>query len=137
LSSNDSQIIDELVANRVDSFEKLEIIIALHRATRSTMSIADLVGDLKLARDIVLQAVTDLREASLVDVSAGGDVQLLPPTSEDRAAVAELVRLYETDRLAIIKKLSEVALNRIRNMASRAFADAFVLRKKPKDEKDG
>jgi hypothetical protein len=133
LSSNDSQIVDELLANRVDSFEKLEIIIALHRA-RSTMSITDLVRDLKLSHDIVLQAVADLREVSLVDVSVGGDVQLLPPTSDDRAAVADLVRLYETDRLAIIKKLSEVALDRIRNMASRAFADAFVLRKKPKDE---
>lgn len=136
MSSNDSGDLDELLTNRVDSFEKLEIILALRAAPHATLSITDLCSAVKLPRDTVRQAVNELRDASLVDL-ASGDVKLVPPTSRDHAVVSELVRMYQDDRLAIVKKLSEVALNRIRNMASRAFADAFVIRKKRKDEEDG
>jgi DNA-binding GntR family transcriptional regulator len=137
LSSNYSAAVEELLTNRVDSFEKLEIVVALHAAPRATLTMGDMCRDLKLPRDTVRQAVGELRVASLVDVTPTGDVRLLPPTSRDHAAVTELVALYEGDRLAVVTKLSEIALARIRNMASRAFADAFVIRKKPKDEEDG
>jgi hypothetical protein len=130
--------VTELLTNRVDSFEKLEIIIALHAAPRTTMTVDDLCRALNLSREDVREATTDLRIASLVAVSSGGEVQLLPPTSRDRTAITDLVQSYQEDRLGVVKAMGEIAVNRIRGMTARAFADAFVIRKKPlKGGEDG
>jgi hypothetical protein len=130
--------VNELLTNRVDSFEKLEIIIALHAAPRTTMTIDDLCRALNLSREDVREATTELRVASLVTVSSGGEVQLLPPTSRDHATVTHLVHSYQEDRLGVVKTMGEIAVKRIRGMTARAFADAFVIRKKPlEDGEDG
>ena len=130
--------VNELLTNRIDSFEKLEVIVALYGAPRSTMSVEELCRALKLSRDVIREAVVGLRGAALVELTNQGQVQLLPPTSRDHAAVVELVTLYNDDRLTLVKAIGENAVARIRNMASHAFADAFVIRKKPpKDGEDG
>lgn len=121
----------ELLADRVDSFEKLELLVALHAAPRTTLSIDALCRALKLTRDVVREAAVQLRAVSLVEVTSVGDVQLLPPTSRDRAAVTELVNFYADDRITVVKAMAEISVNRIRGMASRTFAEAFVIRKKP------
>lgn len=128
--------ISELLENRIDSFEKLELIVALHEAPRTTMSVEELCRALKLPRDAIREAAVELRGVSLVVLTSRGDVQLLPPSNREHAAVTELVRIYRDDRLAVVKAMGEIALARIRNLASRAFADAFVIRKK-RDDEDG
>lgn len=138
MSSKLPDALTELLASRIDSFEKLELIVALQAAPRNTMSVDALCRQLKLSRDDIRQAAVELRTASLVALTSTGEVQLLPPTNHDHAAIAELVRVYEEDRLAVLKYMGEIALGRIRNMASRVFADAFVIRKKPPtDGEDG
>jgi len=138
LTSKLSDGVTELLTNRVDSFEKLELIVALQAAPRNTMSVDALCRQLKLSRDDIRQAAVELRRASLVELTSTGDVQLLPSTSHDHTAVTELVLLYEEDRLAVLKHMGEIALHRIRSMASTVFADAFVIRKKPSnDGEDG
>ena len=138
MSSKLPDAVAELLASRVNSFEKLELIVTLHAAPRNTMSIETLCRHLKLSKDDVRRAAIELRSASLVALTSTGDVQLLPPTNHDHAAVAELVRTYQDDRLAVVTRMGEIALGRIRTMASKAFADAFVIRKKPpKDGEDG
>jgi len=128
----------ELLASRIDSFEKLEVVVALHAAPRTTMTMDELCRALKLPRDSIRQAAMELRAVALVDLTSRGEVQLLPPTARDQQAVGELIRLYTEDRIVLVKTLGEIAVERIRGMASRAFADAFVLRKKPpKDGDDG
>ncbi len=122
----------ELLTNRIDSFEKLELVVALHDAPRTTLSMDALAEVLKLRRSGVRQAAEALHAAALVDLLSSGEVQLLPPTNGDREAVAELVRLYHDDRITVITALGEIAVERIRTMASRVFADAFVIRKKPR-----
>jgi Mn-dependent DtxR family transcriptional regulator len=121
---------------RVDTFEKLELIVLLCKA-RAAVSVTELALRLKLGREVIRQAVSELRSVALVDLTSTDSVQLLPPTERDRDAVDELVKVYEEDRLAVVKVLGEIAMQRIRNMASQAFADAFVLRKKPRGEDDG
>ena len=128
----------ELLTHRIDTFEKLEIVVSLHRAERATRTHDELTRLLGFTRDLVDEAVRELRGASLVDVSASGDVHLLPPTSRDRLAVEALAKAYDEDRFAIVKEMGEIAIHRIRNMAANVFADAFVIRKRtPKDGKDG
>ncbi len=122
--------VTELLTNRIDSFEKLELVIALHDAPRTSLSIEALAAALKLSRATVRQAAKELHESALVDLTSNGDVQLLPPTKRELEAVAELARLYREDRITVVTALGEIAVDRIRNMASRVFADAFVIRKK-------
>jgi hypothetical protein len=124
--------IHDLLASRIDSFEKLELVCTLAEAPRTTQSMEQLSKALKMPRDEVRQVAMELRAESLVHVTTGGEVQLLPPTEKDRAAVAELVNLYREDRFAVVKAMGEISLARIRNLASRAFADAFIIGRKPR-----
>src|SRR5687768_14659892 len=102
------------------------------------MTIDALAAKLGVSRETIRQAALDLRGASLAELTSSGEVRLLPPTERDDAAVRELVNLYNEDRFAVVKAMGEIALERIRNMASRAFAEAFVIRKKPpKGGEDG
>jgi hypothetical protein len=118
-----------LLENGVNTFEKLELIVLLHGAPRSVMSLAELTRRLRLESEVVRLAAAELRDAALVELSSTGELQLLPPTSRDYEAVDELVRLYAEDRLAIVKAIGEIAMGRIRTLASQAFAEAFVVRK--------
>lgn len=138
LSSNISEGVYELMRARVDTFEKLELVVTLHAALHATMSVDDVCRALKLPREAVRQAAVELRAATLVETTVRGELHLLPLTTSDRENVDELVRLYREDPLAIAKALGDISMDRIRNMASRAFANAFVIRKKPpKDGEDG
>lgn len=125
-----------LLATRIDSFEKLELVVALSGEPRATSSVERMAERLGVARHLLREAAMGLNADSLVELTSAGELQLLPPTDRDREAIAELVALYNDDRMAVVKALGEVALDRIRGMASRVFADAFVIRKN-KDDKDG
>lgn len=130
----------ELLSTRIDSFEKLELVAALAAAPRSTLSVDELARMLNLGRDEIRHLAMELRAASLVQLTSNGEVQLLPPTSADHATVQELVTLYRDDRFTVVKTMGEISLARIRSLASRAFADAFIIgrapKKRPKDETD-
>lgn len=126
-----------LLQNGIDTFEKLELVIMLRGAPRSVMSVSELAAGLKLERPVVRRAALELRAIALVDVTADDEVRLVAPTSRDFDSITELARLYQDDRLAVVKTLGEIAMERIRNMASQAFADAFVIRKKPRGDGDG
>lgn len=128
--------VTELLTNRVDSFEKLEVIVALHAAPRMTMTVDQLAQQLKLSRDTIRETMMALRGDSLVELTSTGEVQLLPPSNRDHTAVTDLVSLYNEDRLMIVRIMGEIALERIRTMTSRAFADAFIIRKKPRKDDD-
>jgi hypothetical protein len=120
----------ELLQSRIDSFEKLELVNALHGAPRATMSLEQLATQLRTTQAAVRNAATELRAAALVEVTSAGEVQLIPPTSREVAALDDLIKCYREDQFAVVKALGEISLARIRNMAAHAFADAFVLRKK-------
>ncbi len=128
--------VTELLTTRIDSFEKLELVVALHEAPRTTLSTEALVSALGLSRATVRQTAEELNAGALVDLGSNGEIQLLPPTNRERDAVAELVRIYREDRVTVVTALGEIAVDRIRNMASRVFADAFVIRKKPRGNGD-
>jgi hypothetical protein len=41
-----------------------------------------------------------------------------------------LCRLYDEDRLAVLKEMTALAMDRIRNSAARAFSEAFRIRRR-------
>lgn len=115
---------------RIATFEKLELLVLLHRTPRPAMPINEAAAALALDHDAVRQAAIELNTSALVEVTARGELQLLPPTSRDRDAVRDLVQLYDQDRVAVIKTLGEIAMQRIRDMAAQTFVDAIGARKK-------
>lgn len=129
--------VTELLANRIDSFEKLDLVLALHAQPRATMTVEALCRALKLPRDVIRQTAIELRGAALMELTMSGEVQLLPPTSNDHQAVTELIQLYNEDRVTVVRAIGEIAVARLRRMASRAFADEFVMRKNPRKDGDG
>jgi hypothetical protein len=137
LTTSISKPVYDLLEHRINSFEKLELVIALASAPGATLSISDLARALTLPRDEIRQIATELRGASLVNVTTRDEVQLLPPTSKEGAAINELVELYREERFSVVKALGEISLARIRNLASRAFSDAFILGTKKKRGDDG
>jgi hypothetical protein len=126
-----------LLADRIDSFEKLEVLMQLQRAQGRTSSHEALARTLDRDRDDVRQVCTDLVQAGLVSVDPAGNVTLSPATSDDEALVSELADVYDADRIEVVKAIAEASLERLRSMAGRAFAEAFVLRKRTDDDNGG
>jgi DNA-binding GntR family transcriptional regulator len=123
LESKLSDVLSELLATRIDSFEKLEIVIALHSAPGTKLSTDELCRALELSREAVREATAELHAVSLVELSEQGDVTLL--SRDDEQAICDLVRLYADDRFTVVKAMGEIAVERIRRIASRTF----VIRK--------
>ena len=132
-----------LLADGIDSFEKLELVLALSRA-KGPVTLADLATNTELDLALVRQLADELEHRGLLvidradagDLDGAGKIARLTPKPEDAEAVSELAALYDEDRLLVLKALSKVAMERIRGMAARTFADAFQLRGK-KDDEDG
>jgi hypothetical protein len=110
----------------LDSFEKLEV---MSRVRGTTAGLA--MDDPALDNQAMRQTVTELLQGGLIERRGG--VYVVGPRATD-VAVVELLSAYDGDRMAIVGELSSLAMERIRSMASRAFANAFVLRKKRGDD---
>jgi hypothetical protein len=133
-SSKPSLPVRRLLEGPLDSFEKLEIVIALRAAQAMTSSVKELSKKLQMPVDVIERTVEELVRGKYVEV-AGGLTRLILK-SEDLVPIDELVALYDSDRILVVRTLSEIAMDKIRGMAARTFADAFHLRKK-KDSEDG
>jgi Mn-dependent DtxR family transcriptional regulator len=125
-----SQTVRQLLDTHVESFEKLELLMLLRRAPGGRSTSGELALALDLGGDEVREIVAALSSAGLVARADDGGISLAPRTAEDRAALDELARVYDEDKIALVKAIAETAMDRLRNLAGRAFADAFVIRKK-------
>jgi DNA-binding transcriptional ArsR family regulator len=134
LTSRPSDAARRLLGETLNSFERLEIAIALHQAPAQTLLFSELVTKLKLSGSIVERGLDELAEVGAVHVA--GDVVRLTLSPQDVPAMGEIVALYEDDRLLVVRTLTEIAMENIRGMAARTFADAFRLRRKKEEEEE-
>jgi len=125
-----SQTLRQLLDTHVDSFEKLELLMLLRRAPEGRRTTGELALALDLGGDEVREIVGALSSAGLVERADDGGISLAPRTEADRAALDELAQVYAEDKIALVKAIAETAMDRLRSLAGRAFADAFVIRKK-------
>lgn len=116
----------QILATEVDSFEKLEVLSWVHRATTGLD-----VNDPALDNAAMASTVADLLRDRLIEKRAS--VYVIGARGS-RPAVAELMMIHEVDRMLVVSELSTLAIERIRSMTSTAFANAFVLRKKRGDD---
>jgi len=125
----------DLITEHVDSLEKLELIALLDRHPVGWTAIT--AGEeLRVPASTAESALAELRQAGILVHEAGVGYQCRPATPELTGAVEGLVRLYESDRVAILTLLASTALDRIRTSAAHTFADAFRVRGK-KEKPDG
>lgn len=108
--------------------------MALHGAPHATLAVDEIAAVVNLPRDLARSLCGELRAALLLDTGDGNTVRLLPPSDGDASLLGELAELYVQDRVLLARVLSDIAMSRLRNLAARAFADAFVLRKKDRDD---
>jgi hypothetical protein len=115
-----------MLETELDSFEKLEV---MSRVRGTTAGLA--IDDAALDNEAMRETIAGLLQTRLIE--RRGRIYVVGPRATD-AAVVELLSAYDADRMAIVGELSSLAMERIRSMASRAFANAFVLRKKRGDD---
>ena len=122
----DKQAVRRLLSEVVDSFEKLEILIHLHRTQFAPQTPAQVATALSLNVDEVARCMAALQQAGA-----------LQPNGTWQPSIAALAHMYEDDRIEVLDLMTRTALERVRKEAARVFADAFVLRPKKKGDSDG
>jgi hypothetical protein len=123
-----------LCTEHVNSLEKLEILAALDRQADKQLARVALAESLQLPGDLLKQCLNELEHSGLVALTAEHLVRL--NKLDATPALVELLQVYSDDRLAVMRALSDIAMERIRGMAARAFSSAFIMRKQRKEEDD-
>ncbi len=121
----DTQAVKRLIAEIIDSFEKLEIVVHVQRAGFRTAPPAEIAKAISMAVDEVETCMHALKREGVLDA-----------TGPWRSAVDALVQMYDDDRIEVLNLMTRTALERVRKEAARVFADAFVLRPKKKGDPD-
>jgi hypothetical protein len=125
-SGRDTQAVRRLLMQVIDSFEKLEIVLHVHRTGFALKpAAADVAKATGLSIDDVRTCITALEQARVLD-----------PAGPWRTAIDELAAMYDEDRIEVLDLMTRASLDRVRHQAARVFADAFVLRPKKKEDPD-
>jgi hypothetical protein len=116
-----------LVSEVVDSFEKLEIVMYVHRSGYAVTTPAEIAKGLSIS--------IPLHEVELC-VQALQAKHVLDANGPWAPSVAALVEIYDRDRIEVLNLITRSALARAGKQTANVFADAFLLRKK-KGDPDG
>ncbi len=126
----------ELLRTRVASIEQLEALLLLHREVDRQWSVEEIgerlslpAGQLAPELDALVRVGMLARSGRALDVRW----QYAPRDAASDAMVVRLAAVYAVRRLEVLRLLNDLALQRIRGSAARAFADSFVIGRK----KDG
>lgn len=122
-----------LLEHKLDSLEKLEVALELRTSGRA-MSIEELALALQVGPDVMRRLAAELALTSLLSFDPALDVASLHGTDEEQRALEEAAALYERDRVDVLKIMSLIAMDRLRSLAARTFADAFQIRRKRDDD---
>jgi lipase chaperone LimK len=96
------------------------------------MSTYELEVACQLETDLVIDAVVELARVELIELEGDARLARLGRVAQD-SVCESLMKLYEEDRSFVLSTLLTISMRRIRNMAARAFSEAFVIRKRRGD----
>lgn len=126
----------ELLAEKITSFEQLEILLLLRRHQGEALSAVSTAHRLRISDGAAEEAMAHLHRHGLV-AERGEDGSALFSYHPGNAALAQtvdqLAALYEQNSLVVIKQMSANSLERVRMEAIRTFADAFLIGKGKKN----
>ncbi len=126
--------IRRLLTEVIDSIEKLELVLHLRRGSST---IPELTAQLGLPEPMVAEAVTALIASGVASKQIDRTIRYVAENPQHAVLVA-LAKLYDDDRIVVLRLITQISIERVRSEAARVFADAFVFRapKKPKGEPD-
>jgi len=136
MSDSIPEDIGRLLADGVASLEGLEVLLLLRKERVRAWPLDEIARRLSIPQSSIEPALEEPVRYGLIEherSSAGEIWRFAPRTPELDALVDRLASIYEDRRLEVMRLLSAHAMERIRNSAARAFADAFVIGRK----KDG
>lgn len=125
--------LERVLDNLLDSYEKVEIVWNL--ASTPRLEVGELQARARIGSEALDAALAQLAEARVVTIDTvdGVTSAALGPRAR-MPDVEELIRVRTSDPLSVISTLMSLSIRRVRSMAARAFADAFVVRRKKRDE---
>lgn len=112
----------------LDTFEKLEV--AAQLAARGPVCLTELADRAQVSVEAANEVAVALVDVGVVEIVNASDTLLQLGSRAQRADFAELMHLYETDRVSVLSELCTLSIERIRGMAARTFAEAFVFKRK-------
>ena len=131
-----SPAVAQLLAEHVDSLEKLEVVVACMRVPYVTWGLAEMAAELKIAATHLRPAIDALRASGILRLVPGIRYRFVfvPATDTVRDACAALATEYRADRDAMIRAVRAIELDR-RSQGSPAteLAEAFRIRKPVED----
>ena len=118
--------LDQLLNERVHSYEELDVLLLLHRAHSRCWTAEGVAGELKISEDSAAGALERLRAKGLVGSGPeAGSFRYEPSSPDLEAAVVNLARLHSEKRFAIVQSMSRHALARMRHSVRHALIDGF------------
>lgn len=115
----------------VQSYEQLEVVLLLQRRERESLTATETAEALRIPKDLAESALVHLEGHGLVVAEAnklGNHRYMYGPRSADLGqSLAELARVYNENRLAVVELMSANAVERLRTSAIRTFAECFRL----------
>jgi hypothetical protein len=118
----------------IGSYEELEVLLLLYRARDQWHHLAAVTAQLRLP-GVSAETAEALVASRLLAVRGTSGEALYAYVPADPAleiAVTRLAQSYAEAPLAVMKVMTDNAMNRLRVSALQTFADAFVLRRKRK-----
>lgn len=117
----------EFLRAHLESLEQLVCLVLLHEETRA-WTIEDAAARLGMRPDRIEEALDGLVARSLA--ARASDGFRLARADEHSVVLARLADVYGQAPIEVMKVMSAQAIERVRGGALRAFADAFMLKKK-------
>ncbi len=116
-----------LLDAKLDTYEKLELVLTL-RAAGTAMTLADLAVQLQVGREALRRVANEVAASAIIDAREGDLLRLRPGHWDP--LMDEAAQILANDPSKLMRALTRIAMERIRGMAARSFADAFRIRKK-------
>lgn len=121
--------LQRFLCENVETLEELELLVLFHRDPGQHWSAESAEHALRLPESVLEAALRALKRRGLIEQAASemGGYALVTTDARRQAQVSALVRAYEADRYGLMMKISEAAMDRVRQSMTRAFADAFII----------
>jgi hypothetical protein len=121
----------------IGSYEELEVLLLLYRARDQWHHLAAVTAQLRLPgvsaeTAETAEALVASRLLAVRGTSGEALYAYVPADPALEIAVTRLAQSYAEAPLAVMKVMTDNAMNRLRVSALQTFADAFVLRRKRK-----
>ncbi|MBA3394378.1 MAG: hypothetical protein H0T89_17160 [Deltaproteobacteria bacterium] len=124
---NLSPELQTLLDDKLDTFEKLELVLTLH-STGAPMTLADMALHLQVGREALRRVVDEVAASQVIE--ANGDDTFRLRSGYWDGVMDEAASILANEPTMLMRVFTRIALARIRGMAARTFAEAFRIRKK-------